>query len=379
VKRDLYDSDHEAFRLGFRAFLQARAVPNSAMWEQQGYVDRSFWVEAGAAGFLGFEAPVEHGGLGIRDFRYNAVMSEELVRLGVAGDGFSMHNDILAPYLLDVATEDQQGRWLPGFISGRTITAIAMTEPGAGSDLAAIRTTGRYDGDLVVLDGTKTFITNGSHADLVLVLARTGERGGKGMSLVAVESGTRGFERGRTLPKIGRHGQDTAELSFNDCRVPRTNIVGEPGNAFRIVMTKLARERLSIAVLAVASAQTALELALEHCRTRTTFGEPLGRHQTVKHALAEMHTECDIAQVYVDRCVRALNDGTLSAAEAAGAKFWTTEHQWRVVDRCLQLFGGYGYMEEYPIARIWRDARVQRIYGGTTEIMKEVVGRTLTS
>jgi alkylation response protein AidB-like acyl-CoA dehydrogenase len=198
------------------------------------------------------------------------------------------------------------------------------------------------------------------------------------MSLVAVEAGTPGFDRGRPLDKIGRHGQDTAELFFTDCRVPRSNLVGEPGGAFAVVMTKLARERLSIAVLAVASAVTALELALDHCCTRQSFGQPIGQHQTVKHSLAEMHTECAIAQVYVDRCVRALNEGDLSSTEAAGVKYWTTELQWRVVDRCLQLFGGYGYMEEYPIARIWRDARVQRIYGGTTEIMKEVVGRELT-
>jgi alkylation response protein AidB-like acyl-CoA dehydrogenase len=378
VLRTVYDDDHEAFRVGFREFLVREAVPHTARWESAGLVDRSFWEAAGAAGYLGFEAPSSYGGLGVRDFRYNAVMSEEVVGLGIASDGFSMHNDIVAPYLLDVATFDQQARWLPGFADGSVITALAMSEPGAGSDVASVRTTARYDGDEIILDGSKTFITNGSRADLVVVLARTGEgEGGKGLSLVVVEAGTPGFTHGKPLEKIGRHGQDTAELFFDDCRVPVSNLLGERGGAFRVVMTKLARERLSIAVLAVASARSALSLALQHCRERVAFGQTLGQFQVIRHQLAEMHTEIQLAQVYVDTCVLALNDGTLTAPDAAGAKYWTTELQWKVVDRCLQLFGGYGYMEEYPIARIWRDARVQRIYGGTTEIMKEVVSRDL--
>ncbi|MDX6200292.1 MAG: hypothetical protein QOJ79_3443 [Actinomycetota bacterium] len=378
MRRMLYDADHEAFRLGFRQFLLREAVPHTAEWETAGLVDRAFWRAAGAAGYLGFEAATAYGGLGLRDFRYNAVMSEEVVALGVASDGFSMHNDIVTPYLLDVATAEQQQRWLPGFTDGSTITALAMSEPGAGSDVASVRTTARYDGDDLVLDGSKTFITNGSRADLVIVLARTGEGdGAKGLSLVVVEAGTPGFTHGSPLAKIGRHGQDTAELFFDGCRVPRGNLLGEPGGAFRVVMTKLARERLSIAVLAVASARAALALAVQQCRERTAFGQPIGQFQVLRHQLAEMHTEVQVAQTYVDACVLALNAGTLTAPDAAGAKYWTTELQWRVVDRCLQLFGGYGYMEEYPIARIWRDARVQRIYGGTTEIMKEVVGRDL--
>jgi acyl-CoA dehydrogenase len=378
VRRGIYDADHEAFRAGFRRFLEKEAVPHTAEWEAAGLVDRSFWEAAGAAGYLGFEAPRTFGGLDIRDFRYNAVMSEEVVSLGIASDGFSMHNDIVAPYLLDVATAEQQARWLPRFTDGSVITALAMSEPGAGSDVAAVRTTARYDGDEIVLDGSKTFITNGSRADLVIVLARTGEAaGGRGLSLVMVEAGTPGFVHGMPLEKIGRHGQDTAELFFDTCRVPASNLLGESGGAFPIVMTKLARERLSIAVLAIASARTALALAMEHCRQRTAFGQTLGQFQVLRHQLAEMHTEVQIAQNYVDACVLALNDGTLTAPDAAGAKYWTTELQWKVVDRCLQLFGGYGYMEEYPIARIWRDARVQRIYGGTTEIMKEVVSRDL--
>ncbi len=377
MRRVLYDPEHAEFRSGFRAFLEREAVPHTASWEAQGIVDRSFWLAAGAAGFLGFEAPVAFGGLGIRDFRYNAVMSEEVVSLGISGDGFSMHNDILAPYLLHSCTPEQQARWLPSFVNGETVAAIAMTEPAAGSDLAGIRTTARREGDSFVIDGSKTFITNGSQADLTLVLARTGERDGKGMSLIAVESGSPGFERGRPLAKIGRHGQDTAELFFSSCRVPADNVVGEPGRGLATVMSNLPRERLSIAVLAVASAESALTLALGHCRERTAFGQAIGHFQTAKHTLAQMHTEVQVARQYIDRCVAELNAGRLSAADAAGAKFFTTELQWNVVDRCLQLFGGYGYMEEYEIARIWRDARVQRIYGGTTEIMKEVVGREL--
>jgi alkylation response protein AidB-like acyl-CoA dehydrogenase len=377
VRRSLYDDDHEAFRAGFRAFLLKEAAPHTARWEVEGVVDRSFWQAAGAAGYLGFEVPPAYGGLGIRDFRYNAVMSEELADLQIAGDGFSMHNDIVAPYLLDVASPEQQQRWLPAYTTGEVIPALAMSEPGAGSDVASVRTTARYDGDEIVVDGAKTFITNGSRADLVIVLARTGEDGGKGMSLVVVEAGTPGFVHGQPLAKVGRHGQDTAELFFDGVRVPATNLLGEPGRAFRVVMSKLARERLSIAVMAVASARVALSLALEHCRQRQAFGQPIGQFQVLRHQLAEMHTEIQVAQNYVDTCVLALNDGSLSAPDAAGAKYWTTELQWRVVDRCLQLFGGYGYMEEYPIARIWRDARVQRIYGGTTEIMKEVVSRDL--
>jgi acyl-CoA dehydrogenase len=378
VHRTVYGSDHESFRLGFRQFLLREAVPHTATWEAAGLVDRSFWTAAGAAGYLGFEAPTAYGGLAIRDFRYNAVMSEEVVALGVSSDGFSMHNDIVAPYLLDVATVEQQRRWLPRFTDGSVITALAMSEPGAGSDVASVRTTASYDGEELVLDGSKTFITNGSRADLVIVLARTGEgEGGKGLSLVVVESGTPGFAHGKPLAKIGRHGQDTAELFFDGCRVPAANLLGAPGGAFRVVMSKLARERLSIAVLAVASAKAALALAMQHCRERQAFGQPIGQFQVLRHQLAEMHTEIQVAQGYVDACVLALNDGTLTAPDAAGAKYWTTELQWKVVDRCLQLFGGYGYMEEYPIARIWRDARVQRIYGGTTEIMKEVVSRDL--
>jgi acyl-CoA dehydrogenase len=379
MRRTIYDEQHETFRKGFRAFLEKEAVPYVADWEAAGVVDRRFFKAAGDAGFLGFEAPEEHGGLDVRDFRYNAIMAEEVVDSGMSGDTFSIHNDIVTPYLLELTNEAQRCRWLPGFTSGNTVTALAMTEPDAGSDLAAIRTSGRQVGSDIVLNGTKTFITNGSSCDLVIVLVRTGEDGGRGTSLVVVERGTPGFTRGRPMSKIGRRSQDTAELIFTDCRVPRSNIIGQAGRGFSETMKNLPRERLSIATLAVASAEQAFQWGLRYTRERRAFGGPLTALQSVRMALAEMRTEISIARTYIDHCVLALNDGDLDPSEAAGVKYWSTDLQWNVLDRCLQLFGGYGYMEEYPIARAWRDARVQRIYGGTNEIMKEVVGRAVVS
>jgi acyl-CoA dehydrogenase len=375
MRRTIYTADHESFRKGFRAFLDQEAVPHADAWEQAGVVDRAFIRTAGEHGFLGFEAPEEYGGLGITDYRYNAVMAEEVVNSGMTGDTFTMHNDILTPYFLELTTPEQRARWLPGFISGATISALALTEPGAGSDLAAIRTTAIRDGSEFVINGTKTFITNGSSCELVIVLARTGEVAERGTSLIVVEQGATGFTRGRPLHKIGRKGQDTAELFFNDCRVPAANLIGEPGRGLASAMRNLPRERLSIATLAVASAARALALALDHTVQRHAFGAPLAELQSVRLSLAEMHTEVAIARSYVDQCVQALNDGDLDADEAAGAKYWTTDLQCTVIDRCLQLFGGYGYMEEYPIARMWRDARVQRIYGGANEVMKDLIGR----
>lgn len=377
MRRTVYGPEHEVLRSAFRAFLQAEAVPYTDRWEQAGVVDREFVRRAGANGFLGFEAPVEYGGQGLSDFRYNAVMAEEVVACGIAGDTFVMHNDIVAPYLLTLTGEEQKRRWLPGFTDGSTVPALAMTEPGAGSDVAAIRTSARRDGDHLVINGSKTFITNGSSCDLAVVLVRTGERDGRGTSLVVVERGTPGFDRGAPMHKIGRRGQDTAELFFTDCRVPTANIIGRPGHGFAAVRERLARERLSIAVLAVASAAAALAMALEHASQRVAFGAPLTDLQSVRFTLADMHTQIQIAQTYVDRCVIALNDGELSAEDAAGAKYWATDLQWKVADECLQLFGGYGYMEEYPIARLWRDSRVQRIYGGANEVMREIVGKAV--
>lgn len=377
MRRNLYTAEHEAFRSAFRTFLDREAVPNVEKWEEAGTVDRAFISAAASAGFLGFEFPDTYGGLGISDFRYNAVMTEEVVASGMAGDTFSMQNDIIVPYLRDLTDDAQKARWLPKFTAGDCVTALAMTEPGAGSDLAAIRTTARRDGDDLVIDGTKTFITSGATCDMAIVLVRTGERDGRGTSFVVVEAGTQGFERGRPMHKIGRKAQDTAELVFTDCRVPASNIIGEPGRGFGSAMVNLPRERMSIAVSAVASAAHALSLALDHVRDRVAFGGPLAQLQSVRMSIAEMHTDVAVLQNYVDQCVLALDAGELTADEAAGAKYKATDLQWNVIDTSLQLFGGYGYMEEYPIARMWRDARIQRIYGGANEVMKDLVGRAV--
>lgn len=379
MRRTVYDPDLESFRSAFRAFLDREAVPNVEKWERQGTPDRDFIVHAAENGYLGFELPTEYGGLGVRDFRYNAMMAEEVVSSEIAGDTFSMQNDIVVPYLRDLTTDGQKVRWLPKFARGQGITALAMTEPGAGSDLASITTSARRDGDMLIINGSKTFITSGATCDLAIVLVRTGERNGRGTSLVVVESGTAGFERGRAMAKIGRKGQDTAELFFSDCRVPLANVIGELGRGFGHAIANLPRERLSIAVSAIASARHAFDLAVEHARQRVAFGAPLANLQSVRMTLAEMHTEIAVLQHYVDRCVVAIDAGDLSADEAAGAKYKATELQWDVVDRVLQMFGGYGYMEEYPIARIWRDARVQRIYGGSNEVMKDLIGRSIVT
>ena len=379
MRRTIYDDEHEALRLAFREFLEREAVPAIDAWEQAGMVDREFVRLAGRNGFLGFEVPPAYGGQGISDFRYNAVMAEEVVRSGIAGDTFVMHNDIVAPYLLELTTPEQKSRWLPGFTDGSTVAALAMTEPGAGSDVAAIRTTGRVDGEELVINGGKTFITNGFSCDLAIVLVRTGERDGRGTTLVVVEGGTPGFDRGKPMHKVGRRGQDTAELFFSDCRVPLANVLGRQGGGFAAVRDRLARERLAIAVIGVASAATALGMALQYTKERRAFGGPLTELQSVRMALADMHTQVQIGRTYIDRCVVALNDGELTADDAAGAKYWATDLQWQVADRCLQLFGGYGYMDEYPISRLWRDARVQRIYGGANEVMQEIVGKALVS
>ncbi|MDV7352029.1 acyl-CoA dehydrogenase family protein [Rhodococcus oxybenzonivorans] len=379
MRRSLYTAEHETFRSAFRALLDREAVPNVDKWEQAGTVDRDFITAAAKSGFLGFEFDPEFGGLGISDFRYNAVMTEEVVRSGMAGDTFSMQNDIIVPYLRDLTTDEQKHCWLPKFTRGECVTALGMTEPGAGSDLASIRTSAVRDGDDLIINGTKTFITSGATCDLAIVLVRTGERDGRGTSFVAVEAGTPGFERGRPMHKIGRKAQDTAELVFTNCRVPAANIIGEPGRGFGSAIANLPRERLSIAVSGVASAAHALSLALDHVRSRVAFGAPLADLQSVRMAIAEMHTDIQVLQHYVDGCVQALVRGDLTADDAAGAKYKATDLQWDVVDRCLQLFGGYGYMEEYPIARIWRDARIQRIYGGANEVMKDLVGRTVVT
>jgi len=378
MARDLFDEVHEEFRALVREFLVREVLPHHERWERDGQVDKAVYGAAAERGILGFAVPAAYGGLGIDDFRYNAVVAEELAKARVHGPAFALVNDVIAPYLLRLGTDEQKRRWLTPLAAGSLVMAIAMSEPGAGSDLAGIRTTARRDGDEWVLDGQKTFISNGILSDLVVVVTRTDPAAGhKGFSLICVEAGTPGFTRGRKLAKIGLHAQDTAELFFDNVRVPAANLLGTQGRGFYHLMDNLPSERLSIAVSSVAHARQAFNETLEYAKTRTAFGKPIGSFQANRFTLAEMATELDIAQTYVDSCIRRMLDGTLTAVDAAKAKWWVTELQKRVVDRCLQLYGGYGYMLEYPIAKDYQDVRVQTIYGGTTEIMKEIIGKDL--
>ena len=380
MQRDLFEADHELFRSTAREFVEREVAPNVAKWESQGSVDKDMFRKAGKAGLLGMAVPEEHGGGGTADFRFNMVIGEELMRADAMASGMciTLHNDVCLPYFIHLSDGEQAERWMPGLVTGDLMSAIAMTEPGAGSDLAGIKTTAVRDGDVYVVNGSKTFITNGINSDLVVTVVKTDpEERHSGMSLLVLEEGMEGFSRGRNLEKIGLHAQDTAELFFDDVRVPVANRLGEEGMGFVYLVENLPQERLSLATGSVAHAQIAFGWTLEYVKERQAFGQPIGSFQTVKHLMAEMRTELDIAQTYVDRQVLALNRGELSAEDAAKAKWWVTEMEKRVIDRCLQLFGGWGYMEEYPIARAYRDARVQTIYGGTTEIMKEIIGRSL--
>ncbi len=380
-ERTCYESDHEQFRAVFRQWLDAEIVPNHEKWEVDGIVPREVWIEAGKHGFLGYNVPEQFGGGGVDDFRFGAAMQEEVSDAGVIGsaNGMTLHNDIVLPYYLSLASDEQKDRWLPGMVRGELIGALAITEPNAGSDVAGVRTTAERRGGAWVVNGAKTFITNGINSDLVVTTVRTDpDAGHRGFSLLVMERGMKGFERGRNLSKLGMHAQDTAELFFDDVEVPDENVLGEPGMGFVYLMTNLAQERLSIAVGAVAVAGAALRWTLEYARDRKAFGQSVASFQNSKFLLAELHTEVQVARAYVDRCIELHCDGSLSAEQAAAAKFWTTELQNKVVDRCLQLHGGYGYMTEYPIARAWADSRIQTIYGGTSEIMKEIVGRALS-
>ncbi|GLZ09886.1 acyl-CoA dehydrogenase [Actinomadura sp. NBRC 104425] len=378
MARDIFTEEHEAFRDMVRSFIAKEITPHHEQWERDGIVSRDVWLAAGRQGLLGIEVPEEYGGGGIADYRYYVVLNEELARAGASGPGFAVHNDINGAYLLRLANEEQKRRWLPGYCSGEIITAIAMTEPAAGSDLQGIRTTAVRNGDHYVLNGSKTFISNGILADLVIVVAKTDPQAGhKGVSLLVVERGMEGFERGRNLEKVGMHAQDTAELFFNDVRVPKENLLGEEGMGFIYLMQNLARERLSIGVSAQAGAETAFEQTLDYCRTREAFGRPIGKFQHNRFTLAEMKTELTVTRAFTDECIAKESRGELSAEEAAMLKYWNTELLKRVVDRCVQLHGGYGYMTEYPIAKAYQDVRIQTIFGGTTEIMKEIIGRSL--
>ena len=380
MERGLFDETHEQFRAAFATFVEREMVPHRERWEESGIVDRDVFTSAGANGFLGIDVPEEFGGGGVADFRFNVVIAEELQRADVnaAGLGITLHNDVCLPYFNQQANDEQKKRWLPGICAGELITAVAMTEPGIGSDLASMATSAVRDGEHYVVNGSKTFITNGINADLVITAVKTDPaQRHRGMSLLIVERNTPGFERGRNLDKVGMHAQDTAELFFTDARVPVANRLGDEGTGFLQLVANLAQERLSIAVTAVAAARAAFQRTLDYAKERTAFGQPIGTFQNSRFRFAEMITEIEIAQAFVDRCVLALNEGTLTADEAAMAKWWCTELQGRVVDACVQLHGGYGYMTEYPIARAFTDARITRIYGGTTEIMKEIIGRSL--
>ncbi len=375
-----FDQDHDDYRETVRDYIATWVEPSYDQWEADRLIDRKVWTPAAEAGLIALDIPEQYGGMDLHDWRFRMVVAEEL-NMAAAPSltiAFAVHDDLVLPYLLDLATDEQKARWLPKMASGEWIGAIGMTEPGAGSDLQAIKTTAVRDGDDWVLNGQKTFISNGVHADLVIVVAKTDPAAGaKGFSLFVVETGMEGFERGRKLDKLGLHAQDTAELFFTNCRVPHANLLGEAGMGFMYLMQRLPRERLSIAAGAYAGARAVVKWAQDYVFERKAFGQRIGDFQNTRFVLAEAETEVDITRAYIEQCVTRLNEGTLTTIEASKAKWWATELEGKVTTQMLQLFGGYGYMEEYPIARAYRDCRVQTIYGGTTEIMKEIIGRDI--
>ncbi|WP_372526522.1 acyl-CoA dehydrogenase family protein [Piscinibacter sp.] len=377
IARTLFSADHEAFRDSFQRFMEREIAPFHAQWEDQGYVDRAVWNKAGANGFLCMTMPEEYGGAGA-DKLFAIVQMEALARGGFSGIGYSLHSEIVAPYILHYGSEAQKAKYLPKLASGEMVGAIAMSEPAAGSDLQGIKSTALHRGDHYLLNGSKTFITNGWHADLVIVVAKTQpDAGAKGTSLLLVERGMPGFETGQRLKKVGMKAQDTSELFFNDVKVPLGNLLGAENSGFVSLMQQLPWERLQIAVTAVASAQAAIDWTLAYVKDRKAFGQTVAAFQNTRFTLAELQTEVQVARVFVDRCIELMLKDELDTATASMAKYWTTDLQCKVMDECVQLHGGYGYMWEYAIARAYADARVQRIYGGTNEIMKEVIARAM--
>ena len=377
IPRNLYDSDHEMFRDSLRKFLEVEAMPDNEQWEKDGMVSDEIWLKAGEQGFLCPMIPEEYGGLAT-DFRYNCIVNEEIGRSGCTGLGWTLHNDITVPYIVRYGSEEQKKKYLPRFITGELITAIAMTEPGAGSDLQGTKTTAVLDGDHYILNGSKTFITNGQKAGLVIVVAKTdSSAGSKGISLFLVEADLPGFSKGKNLNKLGLKAQDTSELFFQDVRVPKENLLGEEGRGFIYLMQDLPQERLSIAVGAVANAKAILEATIDYTKERKAFGTTVASFQNTQFKLAELSAEIDCAEVYTDRCTELLLDDKLDTVTASKAKLLTTDLQCKVADECLQLFGGWGYMWEYPVCRAFADSRIQRIYGGTNEIMKLIISREL--
>ena len=380
MRRTLFEPEHEALRASVREFLDRHVRPRHEQFIADRQIPREVWIEAGKQGFLGLLIPEQYGGGGVADdWRFSAVLAEELAAVSIAFSScFGIHADVNAPYLVELTSEQQRQRWLPGYCTGELVTAIAMTEPSGGSDLAALKTTAVRDGDEWVMNGAKTFITNGFSADLVIVAARTDpQKGVKGISLFVVEADTPGFTRGRKLDKVGLDESDTAELFFTDCRVPRANLIGEEGRGFIHMMERLPQERIGAAVGNLANARTLLAETLEYVKSRQAFGQPIGSFQYNKFTLAEMVTQVEVTQAFVDQCVTAHVNRELTAVDAAKAKWWTAQVQNDVLDSCVQLYGGYGFMNEYRVARAWRDARVTKIWAGSNEIMKELIGRDL--
>lgn len=377
IERTLFNEEHEMFRDSLRRFLAREVVPFHDQWEEQGYVDREVWLKAGENGFLCPTMPEAYGGAGV-DRLYSVVLMEEIARVNASGLGFSLHNEIVAPYVLHYGSEEQKQRLLPRMASGEAIGAIAMSEPAAGSDLQGIKTTAQAQDDSYVVNGSKTFITNGWHADVVVTVAKTDPaKGAKGTSLLLVERGMDGFTRGKRLKKVGMKAQDTSELFFDNVKVPAANLLGEINQGFIYLMQELPWERLQIAISGIALTQAAIDWTSTYVKEREVFGTTVASYQTTRFKLAELQTQAQVAQVFVDRCIELLMNDQLDTATASMAKYWVSDLQCQVVDECVQLHGGYGYMWEYPIGRAWADSRVQRIYGGTNEIMKEVIARSI--
>lgn len=378
MERTIFEEEHLMFRQAVRTFVERECLPHHKQWEKDGIVPRDFWLKTGEQGFLCMDIAEEFGGGGVEDFRFASIMIEEFTRSNCTGPGFSLHNDVAAPYINKYGNDEQKAGWFPQLATGEKILAIAMTEPSGGSDLANMKTRADDDGDSYILNGSKTFITNGINADIVIVACKTDtSKTHGGISLIVVERGAEGFSRGRNLEKVGWHAQDTAELFFENVRVPKENLIGEEGRGFYYLVQQLPQERLVIAVGAIAAAQAALDWTIDYAKEREAFARPIGKFQNSRFKLAEMKTEITIGQVFLDRCIMELNAGTLTATQAAMAKWWTTDLQNRVIDQCLQLHGGYGYMLEYPIAQAWLDMRWGPIGGGTNEIMKDLIGKNM--
>ena len=370
--------EHIMFRDAVREFVKREIVPYHEQWEKDGKVSRDVWLKAGENGFLCMDVPEKYGGLGVDDYRYNAIFSEELAKVGASGPGFGVANELVVPYIMAFGTEEQKMRWLPGMARGEIISSLAMSEPNAGSDLQGIQTTAIKNGDYYVMNGQKTFISNGILNDIAIVACKTTPgAGARGMSLIVVERGMEGYERGRNLEKMGRHAQDTAELFFKDVKIPLENLLGEEGHGFYNMMHNLPQERLIIGLGAFVAAEAAFEHTVEYCSTRKAFGRPIGKFQNSRFKLAEMKSELTVGRIYIDDCIMKQNEGTLTAVEAAMCKQWCTDIACRIIDQCVQLHGGYGYMLEYPVSKFYLDVRIDPIHGGTNEIMKEIVGRSL--